>query len=93
MDLACGSVVSRAARWPVWWRFLGRLACGIAAALIFLHIGYGSFRLSTAASPVTDVGFRLVQANIPQREKWALQYRARNIMAHYQLSREDSRIG
>ena len=70
--------------------FLGRLACGIsAAALIFLHIGYGSFRLSTAASPVTDLGFRLVQANIPQREKWALQYRARNIMAHYQLSRED----
>ena len=38
---------------------------------------------------MTDVGFRLVQANIPQREKWALQYRARNIMAHYQLSRED----
>ena len=70
--------------------FRGRLACGIAAAtLIFLHIGYGSFRLSTAASPVTDVGFRLVQANIPQREKWALRYRARNILAYYQLSRED----
>lgn len=67
-----------------------RLTCLAAAtALILFHWGYGAYRLDSAALQESNVGIRLVQANIPQREKWALKYRARNITAHYSLSRED----
>ena len=67
-----------------------RVASGIAAfTLIGVHWVYGELRLAVDAQPESGIGIRLVQANIPQREKWAFQYRERNISAHYRLSREN----
>ena len=60
-----------------------------ALAVIFLHWGFGTSRLSGEPLAASSIGIRLVQANIPQREKWDLRYRARNITAHYRLSQED----
>ncbi|MEE2689653.1 MAG: apolipoprotein N-acyltransferase [Pseudomonadota bacterium] len=66
-----------------------RIAFGIAAiALLGCHWGYGELRLTIEPPRNTGIGIRLVQANIPQREKWDTQYRERNIAAHYRLSRE-----
>jgi apolipoprotein N-acyltransferase len=62
----------------------------VAGAIVVLHWGGGVLRL--AAEPLAEtpgVGIRLVQANIPQREKWARQLRSRNISAHYRLSLQD----
>ena len=84
MDLACGLFVSRRPLClvAVFLAGLRNFRCG----LIFLHIGYGSFRLNGGVT-----GDRLIPVGSGQYSgvKWALQYRARNIMAHYQLSRED----
>ena len=66
------------------------LALGLSIVLLVGHIGYGMWRLGgEALAPVPAVGLRLVQANIPQREKWARQYRGRNLGLHYRLSVTD----
>ena len=69
----------------------GRLLILVAAAaIVVVHWGGGVLRLAVEPpSETPGVGIRLVQANIPQREKWARQYRSRNISAHYWLSLQD----
>lgn len=63
---------------------------GMAVVIIAGHWAYGANRSSDAVrDSFAGVGIRLVQANIPQREKWARQYRARNIKAHFDLSQQD----
>jgi len=59
-------------------------------AILGTHWAAGAYRLSgVTVDANTGTGIRLVQANIPQREKWALQYRSRNIGAHLRLSVEE----
>ena len=66
----------------------------VAAAIGFsilagVWIG-GSLRLAGARDErVANVGLRLVQANIPQREKWRRELRDRNLGLHYRLSLAD----
>jgi apolipoprotein N-acyltransferase len=61
-----------------------------ASAIVIIHWGGGVLRLGAEPpSKTPGVGIRLVQANIPQSEKWAPQFRARNIGAHYRLSLQD----
>jgi apolipoprotein N-acyltransferase len=68
-----------------------RLSVLVAAgAVVVIHWGGGVLRLAVEPpSEVPGIGIRLVQANIPQREKWARQFRDRNIGAHYRLSLQD----
>jgi apolipoprotein N-acyltransferase len=61
-----------------------------AGAVVVVHWGGGVLRLAVEPPLETPgVGIRLVQANIPQREKWARRFQARNIGAHYRLSLQD----
>lgn len=70
-----------------WQRFVAIL---IPSAVLGMHWAAGEIRLAGAVvESKPGVGIRLVQANIPQREKWAPQYRARNIRAHLRLSVEN----
>lgn len=48
--------------------------------------GYGAWRLSHAESAGTGIRLRLVQANIPQTEKWRPDQRYRNLMEQIELS-------
>lgn len=68
-----------------------RIAVLVAAVLIVaVHWVGGVLRLADGSQAMAPgVGIRLVQANIPQREKWAIQFRSRNIGAHYKLSLQD----
>lgn len=64
-----------------------------ALALPLIAAGYGSVRLATApefgfAAPDAP-GVRLVQANIPQNEKWRRDLLLRNFGLHLDLSRAD----
>ena len=76
-------------------RLAGRARAGalLAAAAIPLALaGYGGARLAGAPDPTTALqgpGLRIVQAGIPQREKWERRYAERNFNAHLQLSVED----
>lgn len=48
-----------------------RAALSLALALVGLHVGFGGYRLATAASgTVEGIGLRLVQPNILQTQKW-----------------------
>jgi len=53
----------------------------------------GMARLSTAPAPgdavVDGVGLRIVQASIPQKEKWKPEFRDRNLRRHLALSVRD----
>ena len=53
----------------------------------------GQMRLSgapaTGTAMVEGVGLRLVQAGIPQREKWRREFRNRNLLRHHELSIEN----
>ncbi|MED6309342.1 MAG: apolipoprotein N-acyltransferase, partial [Pseudomonadota bacterium] len=73
---------------PVRWQRL--VAILIPIVILGTHWAAGAYRLSgVKADADSGLGIRLVQANIPQREKWALRYRARNIAAHLRLSVEN----
>lgn len=69
----------------------GRMAAaGLAAALLIPAMVYaaGAVRLAGAPDPVAQQadparpGIRMVQANIPQREKWRSTFRERNLQMH-----------
>lgn len=67
------------------------LALAIALPLV-AHM-HGMLRLDSAPplgiATAADTGFRLVQANIPQKEKWKRDLRAENFALHLRLSLED----
>lgn len=69
------------------------LSLGLAVAIPAVAWAYGAARLSTAPAPdenmVPGVGLRLVQANIPQREKWDRRFIRRNFEMHMSLSMAD----
>ncbi len=73
-------------------RFGIGLAALAAALLAGPWIG-GQLRLSSAppvgTATVEGVGLRLVQAGIPQREKWRRDLRNRNLLRHHELSTEN----
>jgi apolipoprotein N-acyltransferase len=69
-------------RAPVRWQ--PAAAAGLILALIWLG---GALRLADAGTPpVTDVRLRLVQANIPQSDKWQPELRARWFQRYLELS-------
>lgn len=74
-------------------RRVGLPALAAALALLLLPLAGGAVRLALAPAAgtqnVTGVGLRLVQANIPQHEKWMRDYRVRNFNIHLALSLED----
>ena len=61
-----------------------------AAAIPLVAWTGGALRLGAAApvgeAAVDGVGLRIVQANIPQREKWRRQFQRRNLELHLRLS-------
>jgi apolipoprotein N-acyltransferase len=69
------------------------VSLGLAVAIPALAWGYGTARLADAPPPgdntVPGVGLRLVQANIPQREKWDRTLIRRNFDLHMTLSMAD----
>lgn len=68
------------------------VAIAVAIALPFVAWAGGTARLAAAPPAGTDyfsgVGLRLVQANIPQREKWSGKLLQRNFALHRMLSVE-----
>lgn len=88
--LASGLSLSLMAGTPRWRRW-GLVALGIPLLIAAL----GAFRLSSAPdipaqqADETLPGLRMVQPNIPQREKWVTELRARNIRLHLEDSLED----
>ncbi len=73
-----------------------RARIGLAVLSIALLAGPwigGQVRLSGAppagTAVVDGVGLRLVQAGIPQREKWRRDLRNRNLLRHHELSTEN----
>ncbi len=72
----------------------GRWVCGIVAAVLLAVPWAGGMARLAAAPPsgeavVPGVGLRLVQAGIPQQEKWRRDLRRRNLELHLQLSRDN----
>ncbi len=69
------------------------VALGLAAAIPAVAWAGGAVRVAAAPAPednfVPGVGLRLVQANIPQREKWDRRLIRRNIDLHLSLSIAD----
>ena len=64
-------------------------APALAVGMALILAGFGFFRL--ADSPVTfhdDIRLRLVQANIPQIEKWDDRYLERNFERHIEMSNQ-----
>lgn len=74
---------------------LRRRWIALAVAILLPVAGWsgGMIRLASAPAPgtdtVPDVGLRLVQANIPQAEKWARLHQQRNLDLHRTLSIAD----
>lgn len=68
-------------------------AIALAVALPAAVAASGAFRLSGAPgigiADVPGIGLRLVQANIPQQEKWPRDLRGRNFFHHLELSEKD----
>lgn len=73
-------------------------ALALGVALPAAVGGYGAWRLATApsleagrqtAEAAGQPGLRLVQAGIPQREKWPRRFAARNFDRHLELGRAD----
>lgn len=66
------------------------ICLGLALAIPAVAWVGGSLRLARVPAPddnvVPGVGLRLVQANIPQREKWDRRYLRRNLDLHMSLS-------
>lgn len=69
------------------------IALAIAIAVPLACWSGGMVRLNSASAPgtdtVPDVGLRLVQANIPQNEKWIRSLQRRNLDLHRTLSIAD----
>lgn len=69
------------------------IGCVAAAVLLAGPWTGGMARLAAAPPPgeavVPGVGLRLVQAGIPQQEKWRRSLRRRNLDLHLQLSRDN----
>jgi len=72
------------------------VAIVIAVALPLTAWSGGTFRLMNASEITSEnssanlgAGLRIVQANIPQHEKWAPQFRNRNLRRHLELSLAD----
>ncbi|MEQ9490154.1 MAG: apolipoprotein N-acyltransferase [Alphaproteobacteria bacterium] len=65
----------------------------LAAALPLVAHMHGTLRLDTAPplgiATAADTGLRLVQANIPQQEKWKRDRRVENFTLHLMLSEQD----
>ncbi len=65
----------------------------LAAALPLVAHMHGTLRLDAAPplgiATAADTGLRLVQANIPQRQKWSRDLRVENFSQHLELSRRD----
>jgi apolipoprotein N-acyltransferase len=68
-------------------------AVSVAGALLLLPWLGGAWRIAAAPPLGTDVqpnvGLRIVQAGVPQREKWRRDLRARNFNRHLDLSVRD----
>ncbi len=68
-------------------------AVALALALPAAVAASGAFRLASAPgigiADVPGIGLRLVQANIPQRQKWQRDLRGPNFMRHLELSKTD----
>jgi len=68
-------------------------AIALSLALPAAVAATGSFRLIEAPgigiADVPGIGLRLVQANIPQREKWQRDLRGKNFFRHLELSEKD----
>ena len=68
-------------------------AIALALALPAAVAASGAFRLTNAPgigiADVPGIGLRLVQANIPQRQKWQRDLRGPNFMRHLELSAAD----
>ncbi len=66
----------------------GLIPAAVSFALLLALWGYGVCRLWNApADPVNGVLVRLVQANVPQGQKWNADEAERNLMKHVHLSR------
>ncbi len=69
------------------------IACTVAAVLLVGPWAGGMARLAAAPAPgeaaVPGVGLRLVQAGIPQQEKWRRSLRQRNLDLHLRLSQDN----
>jgi apolipoprotein N-acyltransferase len=69
------------------------LSLGLAIAIPAFAWAYGAARLAEAPAPdenmVPGIGLRLVQANIPQREKWDRRLIRRNFDLHMSFSMAD----
>lgn len=72
----------------------GIVALVLAALIPITVAGYGAARLAAAPDPTAlqdsdnAPGLRIVQAGIPQREKWPRRFAARNFDRHLRLGRE-----
>lgn len=75
----------------------GGLRIGLLGLVIFLPLGsygFGALRLSEAPPLQTvsggdGVGIRIVQASIPQKEKWQRAFQLRNFETHLNLSQQN----
>lgn len=69
------------------------IGCVAAAVLLAGPWAGGMARLASVPAPgeavVPGIGLRLVQAGIPQQEKWRRSLRQRNLDRHLQLSRDN----
>lgn len=65
----------------------GRKLVVVPAIIIAILVtGFGYYRLQMEVKYYPDVRLRLVQANIPQVEKWPREYWLRNVNKHINLS-------
>jgi len=72
-----------------------RMRLGLAAVIVAIPaiaFGAGTVRLAQADAvpgPDDGIGLRVVQANVPQKEKWKREFRERNFRRHLAFSAED----
>lgn len=88
--MAATSVATMIGPHRVWTRGMGLF--GVACLLIPLVAWIGGTARLASAPPTVDksVVIRLVQGNIPQKDKWKPELRARHIARYLELSRGDS---
>jgi apolipoprotein N-acyltransferase len=65
----------------------GRVAIGVAVALLLAHVGYGAIRLGERDLLVPGVHLRIVQPAIPQNERWAADRSDDTMNRYVDLSR------
>jgi apolipoprotein N-acyltransferase len=69
-------------------RYKSVLSCALIAALVGIA-AFGWTRLMTPPPPPANANIHLVQANIPQSEKWDREKMWDHLVAHLNLSRPD----